>query len=299
MYTECSARFDKSNPILFADATSFIITNWNKAEFKHNIDDIFREINKWFWCNLLSLNYGKTTLLQFVNKTNQEIDMQISFNNKKITNTQSIKFLGLTSDASLTWEYDINELTTRLNKACFAIGSIRPFMSLDVLRSTYFSYVHSVISYGIIFWGNSSCSKDIFKVQKRIIRVITNSRICDSCRELFKQLDILPLQSQYIYSLLVFINKNKDEFPLNSQVHRIDTRQNSNLHLPSANLRVDQRGVCCAGIKIYNHLPTDIKNLSNDKNKFKLALKRFLLCNYFYSWRNILINKILLSWFYI
>jgi hypothetical protein len=120
---------------------------------------------------------------------------------------------------------------------------IRPFMPLDVSRSTYFSYVHSVISYGIIFWGNSSYSEDIFKIHKRIIRVITNSRRSGSCRELFKQLDILPLQSQYIYSLLLFINKNKDDFLLNSQVHRIDTRQNSNLYLPSANLTIYQRGV--------------------------------------------------------
>jgi hypothetical protein len=157
-------------------------------------------------------------------------------------------------------------------------------MSLDVLRSTYFSYVPSVISYGIIFWGTHLTVKTFFKIQKRIIRVITNSRRSDSCHELFKKLDILPLQSQYIYSLLLFINKNKDNFLLNSQVHRIDIRQNSNLYLPSANLTVYQRGVYYAGIKIYNHLPSDIKNLSNDKYKFKLALKRYLLYNSFYSW---------------
>jgi hypothetical protein len=91
--------------------------------------------------------------------------MQVSFSNKKITTTQSIKFLGLTIDGSLTWKYHISELTSRLNKACYAIRSIRPFMSLDILRSTYFLYVHSVISYGIISWGNSSYSKDIFKIQ--------------------------------------------------------------------------------------------------------------------------------------
>jgi hypothetical protein len=93
---------DKSNPILFADDTSFIITNCKKTEFKHNIYDIFSEINEWFQSNLLSLNYGKTYLLQFVTKINQEIDMQISLNTKSITTTQSIKFLGLTIDASLT-----------------------------------------------------------------------------------------------------------------------------------------------------------------------------------------------------
>jgi hypothetical protein len=45
---------------------------------------------------------------------------------------------------------------------------------LDVLRTIYFSNVHSVISYGIIFWGNSHFSINIFKIQKRIIRIITN-----------------------------------------------------------------------------------------------------------------------------
>jgi len=38
-----------------------------------------------------------------------------------------------------------------------------------------------------------------------------------------------------------------------------------------------------SGIKIYNHLPTAIKDLSGDKKKFKLALKRYLLHYSFYS----------------
>jgi hypothetical protein len=69
-------------------------------------------------------------------------------------------------------------------------------MSLDVLRSTYFAYAHSIVSYRIIFWGNSSYSNDIFKIQKRIIM---NSSRNASCRQLFKDLNILPIQSQYIY----------------------------------------------------------------------------------------------------
>jgi len=37
-----------------------------------------------------------------------------------------------------------------------------------------------------------------------------NARNRDSCRQLFKTLKILPLKSQYIFSLLVFIAKNRD-----------------------------------------------------------------------------------------
>ena len=90
-------------------------------------------------------------------------------------------------------------------------------MSLDVLTSTYFSYVHSIIYYGIIFWGNSSYSEDIFKIQKRIIRIIINSSKNASCRQPFKDLNILPIQSQYMFSIIYFVTKNKDQFLSNSQ----------------------------------------------------------------------------------
>ena len=107
-----------------------------------NTNDIFTEINKWFHSNLLILNYNKTSFLQFLTKIDHEINMQVLFGNRKIATTQSLKFLGLTNNPCLTWKYHVGEITSRLNKACYAIRSFKAFMSLDVLRSTYFSYVH-------------------------------------------------------------------------------------------------------------------------------------------------------------
>ena len=45
-------------------------------------------------------------------------------------------------------------LSAKLNKACYAIRAIKPYMSPSVLKTVYFSYFHSVMSYGIIFWCN-------------------------------------------------------------------------------------------------------------------------------------------------
>ena len=50
------------------------------------------------------------------------------------------------------------------------------------------------------------------------------------CRELFKKLNILPLYSQYILSLLLFIVKNIDEFITKSEVHTIYTRHRSDFN---------------------------------------------------------------------
>jgi hypothetical protein len=145
--------------------------------------------------------------------------MQIITSNTIITNTNSTKFLGLIIDSTLSCKDHITGLTSKLNKACYAIRAIKPFMSSEEMKMIYYSYVHSVISYGIVFWGNSHFSDSIFKIQKRIIRVITDTGRCDSCRELYKKLQILPLPSQYIFSLLVFVNKNRSCFTSNSEIH--------------------------------------------------------------------------------
>ena len=76
-------------------------------------------------------------------------------------------------------------------------------------------------------------------------------------RELFKHLRILPLQSQYILviSLSLFVVDNKNFFHVKSEIHSINTRQNSNIHQPQANLTLYQKGAYYCGIKVFNNLP--------------------------------------------
>ena len=81
-----------------------------------------------------------------------------------------------------------------------------------------FFYFHSIMSYDIIFWGSSHLSNNIFKIQKRIIRIITDKCKRDSCRQLYK-LQILTFPAQYIFSLLMFVIKHRDFFPSNSDIH--------------------------------------------------------------------------------
>jgi len=147
----------------------------------------------------------------------------------------------------------------------------------------YFSYFHSIVTYGIIFWGNSVHSQYVFKIQKRMIRFIANLGVRDSCHCIFKELGILPLYSQYLYSLLLFIAKNRDLFQANSDVHSVGTRYKNDLHLPPARLKVFQQGTFYSGIRAYNHLPKNIKDLLYDTKRFKKVLKAFFLTHSFYS----------------
>jgi hypothetical protein len=110
-----------------------------------------------------------------------------------------------------------------------------------------------------------------------------NSGKGESCRELFKHLNILPLQSQYVLSLSLFVVKNLNMFKPNSMFYSINTRHCSDLHQPPVQLTKVQKGVYHLGIKGFKWLPNNIKSLSNDVKKFKSALKVFLLDSSFYT----------------
>ena len=58
------------------------------------------------------------------------------------------------------------------------------------------AYLHSIMQYGLMFFGNSSNSANIYKVQRKRIRIIRGCRSRELCRGLFNNLNILPLESR-------------------------------------------------------------------------------------------------------
>jgi hypothetical protein len=72
-------------------------------------------------------------------------------------------------------------------------------------------------------------------------------------------------------------------FAENSEMYTTVTRNSSNLHLPSSNLTVFQKGSQYFGIKVYNSLPSNIKQMSKSKNQFKKALLQFLHLHAYYN----------------
>jgi hypothetical protein len=119
-----------------------------------------------------------------------------------------------------------------------------------MLRLFYFAHVYSIMSYGIIFWGGSSHIHKVFILQKKIIRIITNTRPKDSYSEVFRKMEIMTVYSQYIYSLLLFTRTVNDRylFNTNNEIHKYKTRVSCNLHLSAVNLTKLHKGAYTSGI---------------------------------------------------
>jgi hypothetical protein len=131
-----------------------------------------------------------------------------------------------------------------------------------------------------------------------------NSGGKNSCRKFLKKLYILPLYSQYIFSVLLFVVKDRHLFNINSDFHNLK-RTSHDLHPPTANLTVFQKRVCYSGVKIYNHLPLTLKQLWYDVNQFKMDLREFRLAKSFYSreeyfsWKQVMILVLVIQCHYI
>src|SRR5215469_5308018 len=272
-----------SFPTLFADDTNIICKHYNPHSFKKSVEETLLKLCEWFQANLLTLNHNKTKFVQFLTKSHQSAVDNIDPDQFQVGTSQSTSFLGLTLDNTLTWQSHIDKICTKLKTGCYILRSLKSCLLVDNLKMIYFSYIHFIIKYGIIFWGNSTSSDEVFKLQKRAIRLITNSYSRTSCRVLFKELNILPLKSQYILSLVMYVAKNINDFTINSDNHSINTRYKSNLHPPLLRLTKCQKQVCYTDIKIYNCLPSKIRGLINNKIQFKKELKKFLLQGSFYT----------------
>ena len=217
----------------------------------------------------------KTNIIKFSPSHFPQPQLIIDHNNTTISEVPNTKFLGVQIDNHLNWKCHIDQILPKLNTVSFVIRQLFYTLDSETLRMAYFSYFHSIIRYGIIFWGNATDSCKVFRLQKRVIRLMLGARPRASCRGLFKKLEILPVPCQYTLSVMLFMIDNSNKFLTSSEIH--------GFHILATNLTSVRKGITYSGIKMYNRLPNSIFNHQNDRKKFKNELYKYLLNNLFYS----------------
>ena len=220
---------------MFADDISIFIKSHYNIQLQSDLHTVICKINKWFQDNLITLNQSKTYFMQFINKSIGNSDIQITTDNKHIATVKETKFLGLIIKNKLSWKGHIDYIIPKPRSTCCIMRTVKPYVSQHTLKIIYFSYFRSIKNYGLLSWGSSTESIKIFKLQKKMIRFMMAYKSNQSCRDIFVKLGILPLPCQYILSLLLFLNKNKSQFTVNSEIYHYVTRQQSNFHQPQAN----------------------------------------------------------------
>jgi len=124
--------------------------------------------------------------------------IHIFYKEKYIEQIMNTKILGLRTDNHINLKNHIEQMIPKLSEACNAIKSMVLTSNVNTLKSIYYACFHSIIKYGIIFWGNASNSTKIFTSQKQIIRIMTVAQPKTCCRNLFTQSETPSIPCLYI-----------------------------------------------------------------------------------------------------
>ena len=146
------------------------------------------------------------------------------------------------------------------------------------------------ITYCNIVWGNCGSTKinPILNLQKRAVRLITNSRYLSPSNPLFHQLKLLKIDDIHTFQTAVLMHKFTFNrlptvfdgfFTPNSTVHSYPTRQSSDYHLENPRISLAQKSLKHNGPDIWNSLPPNLKQCTS-LNIFKRELKNILITQY-------------------
>ena len=143
-------------------------------------------------------------------------DRELNINNKKIERAKTLKFLGYYIDEKFSWKPHIEYIRNKISKSLGIICKVRSVLTAEIMLNMYYTIVHCYLNTGIIIWGSTHNNKidSLIKIQKKAIRIITNSGYRDHTLPLFTKLKILPLQQLYYYNIILFMYKvYKDKLP--------------------------------------------------------------------------------------
>ena len=142
---------------------------------------------------------------------NFEIDIKIEGTSLKVV--KETTFLGIIVDNTLNWKAHAAHVCKKISKSIGILSRARKLLNLDTLKQLYFSFLFPYLSYGNIIWGQAAATTldPIFKIQRRAIRILTNTRRRESTKLLFQKLKILRIPEIYKFSTLIFMYHFKNK----------------------------------------------------------------------------------------
>jgi hypothetical protein len=97
---------------------------------------------------------------------------QITIKNIIMTHQRELRFLGTYIKKNINWGAHVRLLRAKLCKVVYMVKPLKK-LSPYMMRNIYYSNLLSCLRHDVILWGGDNGSKNIFKLQKMVLRTIS------------------------------------------------------------------------------------------------------------------------------
>ena len=274
--------------LLFADDTNLFFSHKDIKILGKTVNEELCKVANWLACNKLSLNVKKTHFMIFKAKNKKmNLDLNIKIGNEIIERVNNTNFLGLIIDDDLSWKHHIIKVTSKISKLCGIMVRARHYLPIRTLRTVYNAMVYQYLSYCNVVWASTYPSRldALYKVQKKILRIITFSKYQQESRQLFVSLQLLNIYELNSYQIGLFMysytkrslpSAFSNYFSLNNSIHKHYTRSSEKFHMKFTRTNYGRFSIKYKGPMIWNTLPDVLKNIIS-LQMFRKELKTFVL----------------------
>ncbi|KAL1445971.1 hypothetical protein WDU94_010903, partial [Cyamophila willieti] len=235
----------EADGMLFADDSTLFVHSDSEHSVLSKSEQVLERAQVWFHSNRLHLNHDKTHHITFTLRRINDTD-----------NPKQVKLLGFLLDPHLTWQPYIDYVSNKLAGRLFLLRRLRAEVSPSTLKTAYYGTFHSILSYGLLLWGHSASSQQLFIMQKKAIRILDHKPPNSHAKPSFTKLEILTIPSLYILQCLMHVKNNIHLYPSQNDIHAHNTRNSRDLVLSKHRVNKAQNGPNHFGILFYNKLPS-------------------------------------------
>ena len=275
--------FSKAN--MYADDTHTTIASNDIKELVRMTKKELLNISDWLRVNKLSANPKKTEFMVIGHQRRiNEIDdlPPLKLDDSEIKRVEKTKSLGVIIDEGLKWKDQYKSLTGKLAGGLSSLKKLKDVLPQSKLCDVYHALFESHIRYGNVVWGTISSSElqALQRLQNRALSIIERARFKDPWPK--KWLSVMNL-IRFDRCVMVYkiVNKQCPEslwnmFQQRRSISNYNTRNYRDLHIPKLNLELTKKGFHYSGIKAWNDIPVNIRELPSLR-LFKTHLKRHLM----------------------
>ena len=202
----------------------------------------------------------------------------------------NFNFLGITINKHLNWDVHTTFVANKISRTIGILNKLKSYLPKHILCTIYNSLILCNLNYGNLVWGHNC--KRLFKIQKKAVRVITQSKYISHTEPIFKELRLLKLEDIHKIIMLKFYHKlvnNKvpeyfTKMPLKSmnEIHQHFTRSQNSLIIPKVNHSFARFSISNSLAHCINNSPNIIteKAYTHSLSSYSIYIKNYFINQY-------------------